>query len=376
MKIRTNHIANIALWQVHLIFIACFTCFNIWFNHRMDEEVSLMTVFLYSLIGLAIIYLLTLVYYAITLPKLRYWGVILVPVCFYIMARNAHLLLYEVFPNIGHQALNQNVRDMKEFLFMNSPRFFYYSSVALLFVYLQRSNSHFNRALRSEKEKTAAAERAAAAELEILESERRKLEAERKADEMELRFWGGYSDPHFLKGELHAVSDRLEDAATTEERKQLKRRLELLTEIAEYSAENVLKDRRVVVFEKEFHFLKRYLEFRDLGSEGFHQPIIDVIGEPSGHRIVPMALVYLAEGAFKHGDLFAGPLEIRIGFFEDRLEIRFRNRIPAVPRKVISLKSGLTVVKRRLELALPGEVSWWAGPEGDYFEVRIVIHEP
>ena len=103
--------------------------------------------------------------------------------------------------------------------------------------------------------------------------------------------------------------------------------------------------------------------------------MLEVVGPIKAQKIVPMTLVYLAEGAFKHGDLISEPLVIRIELRDDVIHVRFRNRIPAVPRVRESIGSGLDVVRRRLELALNDKFSLEAAPNGRYFEATLNIYQ-
>jgi|GEM_PF-1765431 len=375
MRVAIPDLRKATFYRVHILFAGAYLLFNVSFNIKLDTEASPVAVLLYSLLVLLIIYVLTGVYYVITLPKVWPWGLLLLVACYVLLAKYAHLILYEVLPNFGHEALQRVKRGMDEFLLMNAPRFFYYSWLALFFVFHYRDVRNIERNARIEKEDAEVKERAARAELARVEAEKKELLAAEKAREMELQSWNGYTNTHFLQNELEVQAAELVYATSRERREALANRLKRIAQISDYNNQNVAKNRRTVVFEREWQQLLNYLELRDLGRESCLQPVVEQIGVPMGHKLVPMTLVYLAEGAFKHGDLLSEPLHIRIGLHHDRLDIRFRNRLPRSPKHVDTLGSGLTVVKRRLELAMPGKFTWEAGAKGSHFEVYISIDQ-
>lgn len=334
---------------------------NLAYASFLNKDVSLLTVFLYSMLGLLAVGSLTGIYYLVT-DRRRWWvGVVTLGVGFFILTRFSYLMIYDVLPNFGHTSYNRTPRTYGEFLVLTIPRFYYYSALALVLALVLRYGSSLNAKFKAEQA--------------ALLAETQKQAAAMKAEEMELRTWGAYTNPHLFHNELSAVAGELENEGHPAQRQYLARRLQLLADISKYNTENVRNDRRIVVVRQELEQLENYLRSRDVGRPGHLHPVLEVVGEVKAQKIVPMTLVYLAEGAFKHGDLTSEPLVIRIVLRDELIHIRFRNRIPTVPKVRESLGSGLDIVRRRLELALGNGFSFDAAPRGRYFEVVLTIYQ-
>ncbi len=333
---------------------------NLSFNPFLNKEVSSINVLLYSLLGFMSICSLGGVYYLVTSKKYWYIGLLLLPVAFILLTALSRLMIYDVFPQIGHTAYSKISRTYKEFAILSIPRFYYYSIAALFFVFVVRYGMALVDKFKAENEK--------------IRSELDKLEADKKALKMEIRVWGSYTNPHLLFNELNNIESKLL-AWQNPAAGQLAKRIRILADIMQYNAENVLNDRLIVVIEKELAQLNRYLESRDVGRSGYSRTVVDIQGEPAGHKIVPMTLVYPTENAYTHGDLRAAPLTIRIAFTHNTLKIVFRNKIPAEKPRSQSLGSGLEITRRRLELAMPDRFLLTTHEDESYFETVLTIYQ-
>ena len=334
---------------------------NLAYAPYLNKNVSLPTVFFYSVLGLLAIGSLTGIYYLVT-DKHRWWiGLIALGTGFFILTRFSHLMIYDILPNFGYDNYNGTPRTYGEFALLTVPRFYYYSALALALALVMRYGSSLIAKFEAEQAQLVA--------------DKEKQMAAMKAEEMELRAWGAYTNPHLFHNELSAVADELEDEDHLVQRQHLAQRLQLLVDISKYNTENVRNDRRVVVFKQELKQLENYLQSRDVGKPDYLHPVLEVVGPVKAQKIVPLTLVYLAEGAFKHGDLVSEPLVIRIELRDDLVRIRFKNRIPAVPKVHESMGSGLDIVRRRLELALRNRFEFEALPKGHYFEATLNIYQ-
>lgn len=332
-------------------FIAALFAMNLCYNFILDR--NLWKAAGYTVISVLVIYLLAGFYFLLTSSRLRKWGAWLMPTAIILLFLTSRSVIYDILPQWDSEVYGgTNKTTLREYVLIMIPRFFYYSFIALAIALNIRMGFQAIRGMKIEIEK---------------------IEADKTAKEMELRAWGAYTDPHFLHNELRNVAHELVLADSDGKRAFLEKRLNILADISVYNSKNVFNDRRIVVFSKELQQLEKYLESRDTGTESYLKPVLEVQGESMGHKIVPMTLVYLAEGAFKHGDLLAEPLHIQIRLMHDRSEIRFRNRIASTAKTTKSLGSGLSIVRRRLELAMPERFTWRAAEHGPHFEVAITI---
>lgn len=342
-------------WFIALNFglvIALFSM-NLIYNHILDKD--LWNTSRYTVLSVVAIYTLAAAYYFLLFNSKRKWGILLFLAILVFLFYSTRAVIFEIFPQWDNELYNVGQQpDMKAYVMIMLPRLFYYSFIAIAIVLNLRIGMLLLRTMRAEMEKIAAIQ---------------------QAKEMELRAWGAYTNPHLFHNELNGIANELADEDYPEKRQYVARRLTLLAEISKYNTENVRYDRRIVVIKRELEQLENYLESRDVGRPGYVRPVVDVIGAVKAQKIVPMTLVYLAEGAFKHGDLVHEPLAIRVELQDAQIGITFKNRISTASRAKESLGSGLDVIRRRLELAIPGRFSFEAGAKGAYFEAVIIINQ-
>lgn len=333
---------------------------NVSFNLMLNTDVSQLNVLLYSFLGYLAICALGGVYYVLT-SKGNWWvGLLGLLIAFVLLTKSSHWLIYDIFPQFGHSAYQEISRTYKEFVVLSIPRFYYYSIAALCFVFVVRYGKVLIAKIETDREKDR---------LEV-----KTLQADNKALAMELRAYGAYMNPHFLFNELKDIKGELQGFRDPNAA-HLARRIDTLEGIANYNAANVAEERRIVVVERELEQLERYLHARHNANGSYPKTVLDIQGEPAGHKIVPMVLVFLAENAYTHGDLRTAPLAIRIELRDDALKAVFRNRIPAEKPKAQSLGSGLEITRRRLELAMPQRFSLVVSEEKDEFYVTLIIHQ-
>lgn len=332
---------------------------NLGYNYYLEK--NLLNAAAYTALAVLAIYLLAAAYYFLTSRRMWKWGLVFFVLVVLVIMMTTRRAIYDIFPQWGHELYESIERaNLREYALIMIPRFFYYSLIAILLVLNYRMGMVILRKIQVEQDKA--------------EEERKRTEAERNAWQMELRAYGAYMNPHFLfnelrdiKGELHGFRDP--KAA------HLARRIEGLESIAHYNATNVAEERRIVVVERELEQLQRYLHARHNENGTYPKTVLEIQGEPAGHKIVPMALVFLAENAYTHGNLRTAPLAIRIEHGDDALKAVFRNRIPAEKPKAQSLGSGLEITRRRLELAMPQRFSLVANEREGEFCVTLTIHQ-
>ncbi|WP_257667200.1 histidine kinase [Parapedobacter tibetensis] len=360
----TATVQKISRWVftlIHSAFITSFLAINISYNIMLREHVNMANVVLYSFLALAAIYILMGCFYLLFSGRRWGWGVLLLTAMVIVLVFFSHRLIYDVFPQLlDIEPSTGQRRPLREFIVMSIPRLYYYTAIALLFVAFHRLSQALVR--RANAEKVA------------LQAEVDRLKAEKMAQEMEMRAWGAYLNPHLLYNELDGIEGELvswEDPRA----EQLAHRVRILADTLRYNARNVLENRSIVVFEKELDQLERFLEARNTGQPDFKATVLDVHGEVAGQKIVPMTLVYLAENAFKHGDFRTEPLKISVHLTDDQLVACFRNRIRLGASTDRSLHSGMDVIKRRLELAMPGRYHITTKEENGDFEVTVSIDQ-
>ncbi|GGG96560.1 hypothetical protein GCM10007415_34710 [Parapedobacter pyrenivorans] len=334
---------------------------NTVYNLKMREEVNIVNVLAYTALSLVVIYILMGNFFLIFSRTTWVWGLLLMGVVVYAIIKVNHKLIYDIFPSSLKVIPNrQTDRTLEEFIIMAIPRLYYYTIIALFLVAAHRLSAALINMFKTTREK--------------LEVDIARLEAEKRAQEMELRALGGHFNPHFQYNELNGIEDELL-ALMGEQGKPLGRRIQSLADILKYNAENVLENRAIVVIEKELGLLDLYLNARDNGRTDLKQPVLQIIGESAGEKIVAMTLIYLAENAYTHGRFDTEPLTIIIDFKDDYFSVCFRNQIGRKNTNQSASGGGLAVVRRRLELAFDDRYALDTRVDGDFFEVTLTIHQ-
>src|SRR5690606_36267578 len=96
-------------------------------------------------------------------------------------------VIYDILPQWDDEVYGGvDKATLGEYVLIMIPRFFYYSFIAMAIALNIRIGFLALRGMKTEFEK---------------------MEANKTAKEMELRAWGAYTDPHFLKNELRGLAE-------------------------------------------------------------------------------------------------------------------------------------------------------------------------
>lgn len=126
----------------------------------------------------------------------------------------------------------------------------------------------------------------------------------------------------------------------------------------------------------EVEYLRSYIELQQLRYKqpGLVELAID--GNASDIRVAPMMLIPIVENAFKHGSMNRSPaitIRLHAGAGQLRFEVinYFRKSQDNTGSKPAG--TGLTNLRRRLELTCPGRYHLEARQEGDQYKVTLII---
>jgi sensor histidine kinase YesM len=105
----------------------------------------------------------------------------------------------------------------------------------------------------------------------------------------------------------------------------------------------------------EIDNIKNYLEIEGIRQGNNAKIHFTIAGEITNQEVMPLVLLPLIENAFKHGvnKTIGGFVDIRIMIEPDEIKISVRNSTPEQKTSRESEGTGLTNLKKRLELAYP-----------------------
>jgi two-component sensor histidine kinase len=178
-------------------------------------------------------------------------------------------------------------------------------------------------------------------------NEREKSDLEKQSLSAELSFLKSQINPHFLFNSLNNIYSLAYQKSDATPNAILK-----LSEIMRYMIYESNDNR--VALDKEIIYLKSYIELQKLRFGDHAHVILEVEGQISNQRILPLILISFVENAFKHGLATdeKNPIYINISVFEDKLLFTIKNRKNSFNKDQTG-GVGMVNVKRRLDLSYP-----------------------
>ena len=177
--------------------------------------------------------------------------------------------------------------------------------------------------------------------------EREKTDLEKQSLTAELAFLKSQINPHFLFNSLNNIYSLAYQKSDDTPNAILK-----LSEIMRYMLYESNDNR--VFLEKEITYLKSFIELQKLRFKGDANVVLEVEGQITDLKIVPLLLISFVENAFKHGVATDKnqPIHINISVFESNLLFTIKNK-KNVQNKDQTGGIGMANVVRRLDLTYP-----------------------
>ena len=199
---------------------------------------------------------------------------------------------------------------------------------------------------------------------------KRKEQLEKTVTEVEYSFLKAQFNPHFL---FNTLSYLYTCAIPVSE--DVAKAIMLLSEIMRYSLREDRSDHRVPLREEIDH-LRKYIELHQLRNNNEVYINLNVYGDTSKQRILPLLLVSPVENALKYGiiDNPSCPLSITLNVEGSRLEFITKNK-KSIARAVDSHGLGHKNLMRRLELAYKGKYQLDIHEEEYYYIFNLTIYD-
>lgn len=197
------------------------------------------------------------------------------------------------------------------------------------------------------------------------EQQQQALQAEKT--QAELAFLRSQLNPHFLFNTLHYLHTRAFKVDT-----ELADSILQLADLLRSSLHTARKD--TIPISEEVSLLHTYINLQKKRFEDQIQVVFTVEGQDLSARVEPLLLLPFVENAFKHGQLKAAdvPLKIKLRVLPDRLYFHCSNRVGKGSVDHIS-GIGVANIRRRLELKYPQKHQLQITSEEDIFLVTLIL---
>ncbi|SHF39819.1 sensor histidine kinase [Flavisolibacter ginsengisoli] len=193
-------------------------------------------------------------------------------------------------------------------------------------------------------------------------------ELQKQQAEAEINFLRGQINPHFLFNTINniysLVYHKSEKALPA---------IQKLGELMRYMTTELAKEK--VELEKEIEYLRSSIDLNALRYTGGGAVNMTITGDPKRKEIAPFILLPFVENAFKYGvaDEQHQPIEINLRIEEDKLTYSCRNKINDT-HNADSTGTGLSNLKRRLNLLYPDNHCFNTGIDGSYYHAELEIN--
>ena len=206
-------------------------------------------------------------------------------------------------------------------------------------------------------------------ELKNIELKMEKLEKQNIYSELALL--KSQVNPHFLFNTLnniYALSLVKSDSASTLVMK--------LSELMRYMLES--SKQKFVILSDEINYIESYIELEKVRVSIKTDVQLLKSGELNNYKIAPMVLIPFIENIFKHGvNAYAKKLyaKIDLKIIDNELNFLVENSIPENPDvKQESTKTGLSNIKKRLELIYPDNHSLKINQSKDLYQIELKVN--
>lgn len=181
--------------------------------------------------------------------------------------------------------------------------------------------------------------------------------------EMELKFLKSQINPHVLFNNLNTIySYSIEKPNETPD---------LILKLSD-NLKHVLyeSNAKKVSLKKEIHFIKNYIEFHKIRTEGLKQINYEVFVDKDYHQIAPLLLITIIENAFKHSSVNS-IVDIQLTVKNNRLKCVCKNDYDNT-KKVNENTIGLNNLKKRLDLLYKEDYELLVENRGQYIVTLIL----
>lgn len=187
--------------------------------------------------------------------------------------------------------------------------------------------------------------------------------------EAEINFLRAQINPHFLFNTINNIYSLVYHKSE----KSLPA-IQKLGELMRYMTTELAKEK--VNLDKEIDYLKSSIDLNALRYPGGGSVILNITGDTTNKSIAPFILLPFVENAFKHGvaDEKNDPIIINLLIEESKITYHCRNKTNEAPVKTEGTGTGLSNLKRRLNLLYPDNHKMNTGMDGGYYHAQLEIY--
>lgn len=191
-------------------------------------------------------------------------------------------------------------------------------------------------------------------------------EAKAKQIETELNLLKSQINPHFLFNTLNNIY-----ATNLSQQETANDMILQLSDLMRYQLESSKKE--VVSLQAEIDMIENYIALERKRLTNSSQVTFQIQGDFTAHLIAPMLLIPFVENCFKHGvGIEKTQIEIYAYLKDKEFTFITKNHIPLTKAtQVISTKTGIQNLERRLDILYPKKHKLIMDVEADLFVVRL-----
>lgn len=280
---------------------------------------------------------------------------------FLIIVAFGYYYTFHILPKYGIEVFE--TKEFNYFLQNALLNYFHFSTLSVLYFYIQRTTRSEKRLRVVQKEKFQK-------EIENENLKRQELNAQKEKLQYEYALLRAQINPHFLHNTLNILFSQALDYS-----EDLANNILKLSRIMRYSLESVDYESGKVSVDKELEQLKTLLDIHNLRFG--ESKVIDYVveGKSNGQMLPPLSIITVVENAFKYGDLkdTQYPLQIKVRLEPNEIYFWCKNKKKKNVTNISSTNIGLTNLTKRLEVSFKDNYSIDVTNEEEFYTFTMHI---
>lgn len=279
-----------------------------------------------------------------------------------------YVYIYQILPRYGIQLFSST--EIKSFLHEILLNYFHFSTLAILYYYIQKTIRTGERLVVIQNEKLLIEKQKFRKDLENENLKRKELDAQKEKIQYEYALLKAQINPHFLHNTLNVLFSQAIDYSD-----ELANNILKLSRMMRYSIESLEVVNGKVSIESELDHLQTLLDIHKLRFDESNFIEYTIEGGVQGQLLPPLSIVTIVENSFKYGDLKDPeyPLKIKIKLLPNEIYFWCCNKKKEKITQLSSFNIGLKNLKRRLEVYFENKYSLEIIENSNVFTVFMQI---
>lgn len=334
----------------HVLIWSAYIVLGFGLNRMFMQDIRFMDNLLINLIFIALFYWLVWILSLIARKEHRLWGISLLVCSFFVLYNISYFYIYQALPSVGVSIFEENLPfEQKEFLQNYYLVFFRFLIYAFLYSIFANNRKLSRRVVHNLQEKLVLSE---------------------SRNEYRSRFLTSQIFPHFVKNTFQSLAGRAMNWGDQESANSVL----ILSDLMEYTTEQAHVGDGLVYLQKETDQLESLVELIRLQHENKAVVELRIEGSFAGEKIPPLTLLTILENVLKYGKITAEhPVQIHATYQEPGFRFICRNRKKMNLENTPSSKIGLSNIRQRLEMHLPGLYELKVEEDLHWFQVMLTI---